>query len=303
MAYASAAGWGNLPNGNWSPVVYSKKVLMSLKKSSVADDITNTDFAGEIKGMGDTVRILKQPIVTVKTLVRGTKIEPQDIVDEDITMSVDQGAYYAYQLDDIEQAFTHVNWMDMAADAAAYALKDNYDLNILNYMQTQVSVANSVGTNVAPVTIGFGPNNDFSPIDLISRLAKILNQRNIPWEDRFLVASPDFFEALRREDSKLIEVQVTGDSKSPVLNAKGLYTMKIHGFSLYESNNAPTSGGYNVILAGHRGSTATATSLLNNETLRSQEVFADITRGKMVWGRKTLRTEALVQAYVDIRDV
>jgi hypothetical protein len=43
MAFSAAAGYGNLPNGVWSPVIYSKKVQLALRKSSVAQAITNSD--------------------------------------------------------------------------------------------------------------------------------------------------------------------------------------------------------------------------------------------------------------------
>lgn len=43
MAFQSAAGYMNLPNGNFSPVIYSKKVQLQFRKSSVAQAITNTD--------------------------------------------------------------------------------------------------------------------------------------------------------------------------------------------------------------------------------------------------------------------
>ena len=53
MAFARSAGYTNLPNGNFTPVVYSKKVLKFFRKSSVVEDITNTDYAGEIENFGD----------------------------------------------------------------------------------------------------------------------------------------------------------------------------------------------------------------------------------------------------------
>jgi hypothetical protein len=43
MAFQAAAGHGNLPNGYFSPTIFSKKALMEFRKSSVAEDITNTD--------------------------------------------------------------------------------------------------------------------------------------------------------------------------------------------------------------------------------------------------------------------
>jgi hypothetical protein len=43
MAFQSVAGYGNLSQGNFSPVIYSKKVQLAFRKSSVAQAITNTD--------------------------------------------------------------------------------------------------------------------------------------------------------------------------------------------------------------------------------------------------------------------
>ena len=61
MAFNTAAGWNNLPNGNFSSVIYSKKVQLAFRKSTIVGDITNSDYFGEIAAQGDTVRIIKEP--------------------------------------------------------------------------------------------------------------------------------------------------------------------------------------------------------------------------------------------------
>lgn len=53
MAFQAAAGWGNLPNGNFSPTIFSQKALKFFRKASVVDDITNSDYFGEIAAYGD----------------------------------------------------------------------------------------------------------------------------------------------------------------------------------------------------------------------------------------------------------
>ena len=57
MAFNSASGHNNLPSGNFTPEIFSQKVLKFFRRASVAEDITNTDYAGEIENFGDTVRI------------------------------------------------------------------------------------------------------------------------------------------------------------------------------------------------------------------------------------------------------
>ena len=134
MAFPSAAGYGNLPNGNFSPVIYSKQVQLAFRKSSVVEDITNNDYFGEIANMGDSVKIIKEPEVSVQSYARGTQITAQDLNDEDFTLTVDQANYFAFKIDDIEAAHSHVNFMSMASDRAAYRLRDQFDQDVLGYL-------------------------------------------------------------------------------------------------------------------------------------------------------------------------
>ena len=148
MAFKQAAGYGNLPNGNFSPVIYSKQVQLAFRKSSVVESITNSDYFGEIAAMGDTVKIIKEPEITVKEYARGTMITPQDLDDEDFSLTVDQANYFAFKIDDIEEAHSHVNFSQLASDRAGYRLKDQYDQEVLGYLSgfKQSSINSVAGT-------------------------------------------------------------------------------------------------------------------------------------------------------------
>ena len=67
MAISRSSGYNNLPNDNFIPEIYSQKVQKFFRTASVVEDITNTDYAGEIENFGDTVRIIKEPVVTVES--------------------------------------------------------------------------------------------------------------------------------------------------------------------------------------------------------------------------------------------
>ena len=134
MAFTSAAGHGNLPNGNFSSVIYSKKVQLAFRKSTVVGDITNSDYFGEISAQGDTVKIIKEPEISVSSYARGTQITAQDLDDEDFSLVVDKANYYAFKIDDIEEAHSHVNFMDLATNRAAYRLADQHDQEVLGYL-------------------------------------------------------------------------------------------------------------------------------------------------------------------------
>lgn len=299
MAFNAAAGYGNLPNGNFSPVIYSQKVLKFFKAVSVVDEITNTEFEGEIANFGDTVRIIKEPDIEVTDYVRGQVVLPQDIVDEDLTMTIDQAKKYAFRMDDIEARHSHVAFAKMAEETAAWKLRDVYDRNVLSLMATSATTSSGTGTSGSEVTVGFSGAN-FTPLNLINRLARMLDDNKVPDDGgRFMVANPQFYEWLGQEDSKYIEANTMGDSETFIRQRK-VGAKPIAGLMLYKSVNAPkNAASKDVILCGHTAATATAKQILKSEVIRSSTTFADEYRGLFVFGRKVLRPEALFAAHVN----
>jgi len=134
MAFQSASGHGNLPNGNFSSIIYSKKVQLAFRKATVTGDITNSDFIGELNSVGDTVRIIKEPEISVSAYSRGTTIAAQDLDDEDFSLVIDKANYFAFKMDDVEESFSHVNFLSLATDRAAHRLADQHDQEVLGYM-------------------------------------------------------------------------------------------------------------------------------------------------------------------------
>ena len=349
MAFPSAQGHGNLPQGNFSPVIYSKKVQKAFRKSSVVEDVTNTDYFGEIANFGDSVRIIKEPEIAIASYKRGTQIVPQDIDDADFTLIVDQANYFAFKIDDIEAAHSHVNFMDLATDRAAYRLRDKFDGEVLGHLAgyeknpSGVWVARSApaGTKADPaagsdellaaqkftrsafLTGGTGTDSIptavtgssvVSPLAIMNRMSRVLDQKNVDTEGRWFVADPVFFELLMDENSKLINNDfAAGQDAGGVLRNGRAVSGLIRGFRVYKSNNLPFLGtgpgttaaagsasNYGLIVAGHDSAVATAQQINKTETYRDPDSFADIVRGMQLYGRKILRSEALVTAAYNV---
>jgi len=153
MAFTTAAGYGNLPNGNFSPVIYSKQVQLAFRKASVAQGVTNSDYFGEIANMGDSVKIIKEPEITVKEYARGTQITAQDLDDDDFSLTIDKANYFAFKVDDIEEKHSHVNFQSLATDRAAYRLADQFDQDVLGYMSGFKQSAIHGNPNTANTTV------------------------------------------------------------------------------------------------------------------------------------------------------
>jgi len=311
MAFASAAGYGNLPNGVFTPAIFSQKVLKKFRKIAVAHQITNNDYAGEIANYGDTVHIISEPDVQVSTYVRGQQVTPTDLIDVDQLLQVDQGNYFSFKVDDIEKAQSHINWESLAADRAAYKLNDAFDSNVLSYINTN-STTSTLGSTGTPTVVALSPSSgQFSPLGLMNRAARTLREQNVPMDDLWCVAPPSFWELLEDENSKLMAVNIMGDAASqirPGIFDGRVVEGKIRGFDCYLSNNLPIGSSGNAtagtgsnywtsILFGHKSAAATATQIVKTESFRDPDSFADVVRGLNVFGRKVLRPEALYNVY------
>jgi len=309
MAFNSASGYNNLPSGNFTPEIFSQKVLKFFRRASVAEDITNTDYAGEIENFGDTVRIIKEPTITVSSYARGSVVNPQDLADDQTTMVVDQANAFAFKIDDIEERQSHVNFEALATSSGAYSLKRKYDANVLQAMADGAgNTGTSVGTAASPIDIT-GSGNEDAAVNLIMTMARILDDQTVPEENRWFVAPPIFYENAFKAGAKFAEVQVTGDGTSPLRNGL-VMAGNIAGFNCYKStalnnsgtdvvtiNSQDTTNDF-VVLAGHMSSTATASHIAKTEVVRSTETFSDIVRGLHVFGRKVIRPEAIVQGVI-----
>ena len=299
-------------NSFFLPSVYSKKVLNFFRKASVVEAITNTDYAGEISSFGDSVKIIKEPVISVSDYTRNSDTTETRLTDQEISLVVDSAKAFKFIVDDIETNMSHVNFKEVASSSAAYALKDSYDAAVLATMFSGVSSsspdhvlgadnATDLGAGVYDGTgnIDLGQTSETDPLDLLARMARLLDEQNVPEEGRWFVAGPDFYEVLSQTSSKLLSVDYNGGQGS-IRN--GLVSSgKLRGFDMYKSNNiASTSNAAGKCLGGHMSSTATANTILSTEVLRDPTSFGDIVRGLHVYGAKVLRDEALVSAFYGI---
>ena len=294
------AGTSGQTNEFFVPEIFSKKIQNFFRKSSVIEAITNTDYAGEIAAFGDTVNIIKEPTITVAAYTRAASTTKQFLSDQELTLVIDKANSFKFIVDDIEEKLSHINFASVGASSAAYTLKDTMDSEVLATMFAGVStsspdhrlggdgngvVSTSFGTN-DPLDMGNG-SSELSPLKIMARMARLLDDSQVPEEGRWFVAKPEFYEELADTDSKLMSSdfnQGDGGVRNGLV-ASG----QIRGFSMYKSSNVPAVSGTNSTgqcLGGHISSTATAQSILNIETLRDTDTFGDIVRGLHVYGRQ-----------------
>jgi len=301
--YFAQSSGSNFSGNNFMPELYSKKVLNFFRKASVAEAITNTDYAGEISAFGDSVKIIKEPVITVDQYERGGAVTATTLTDNEVTLVVDTANAFKFIVDDIESSMSHVNFKEVASSSAAYALRDAFDTGVIAKLFAGVSASSPnhiLGSDSATdlADIGYA-SGEHDPIDVLSHMARLLDEQNVPEEGRWFLANPEFYEQLVQTSSKLMSVDFNAGQGS-IRN--GLVSSgKLRGFDMYKTNNiAATSNAAGKCIAGHISSTCTAQTIINTEVVRDTASFGDIVRGLHVYGAKVLRPEALVSAFYGI---
>jgi hypothetical protein len=289
MAITSASGGFD---GNFSPIIYSKQAQIALRKTAITNAITNNSYFGEIANQGDTVRIQKEPDVTVNALQRHTGITVEKLDDSDFSLTIDKANYFAFKMDDIEEQFSNVDFTSLAADRAAYKMADAMDADVLSYLSGHTTAGAFITTTSGDAQHPTAGNltgelltaNHLDATDFgnLTIAATATAGDSVPLAPRLpgatalsaTTVSPLTVVArmARKMDTANIDsrgrwvcvdpvfVEMLKDEDSRVLNAdfggsglmNGLVLNNLHGFRVYVSNNLPAKG----TGAGTSGTTA-----------------------------------------------
>lgn len=275
--------------------------------------------------MGDKVVIQNIPDIAINTYVPGAGLNYQVPTPSTVELQIDQGKYYAFQVNDLLAMQSQPKLMDMFSNDAGMQMKVAVDSECFFATFTGADSSNqgatagkksagyNLGTVVAPVQFNASAT---SAVDILTRLSSVLDEQNVPETDRALVIDPVSRQALM--NSNLQQAYLTGDSQSIVRNGK---IGGIDRFEVYVSNNLPrgaasgttwTSGDGSqtkaaggtfaqksrVIIACHKSAITFASQFTKTETVRNPSDFGEFVRGLQVYGRKVVKPEAMAVAIV-----
>ena len=263
-------------SGTFIPTLWSAQLAKKFYTATVFSEIANTDWSGELKSMGDKIIINTIPSLTVNKYVVGQGLNYEVPTPSTLELTIDQGLYFAFQVNDVIEYQSKPNLMDMFSNDASMQMKIKVDSTALfnltlNPSYTSLASNNSVnGAGTAPTintvtgagaattynsgaTAGaksgaYNLGTNLAPVALsgsnavsmLTAFSGVLDEANIPETDRFLIIDPLTRNLLMQ--SNIAQAQFMGDSQSMVRNGKiGM----IDRFTVYVSNNLPrgASGG------------------------------------------------------------
>lgn len=309
MVYPVAGGRPNY-SGNFIPEIWSGKLIENFYDATVLSAVSNTDYEGEIRNFGDTVNIRQIPELTIRDYVKGQVLTVENPDKPKIQLLIDKGEYFAAVEDDVDKVQTDITLMDQWTKDASERMKIKIDTRVLPNIAAGADSFNAgadagkqsgsfnLGTTAVPLIITKdGVGGTTSVIDLIVDIGTVLDENNVPEDNRYLIIPAKMAGLIKK--SELKDASLTGDSVSVVRNGRlGM----IDRFTLYMSHNllndtAAGSGGVHII-AGHKYGFTFASQMTNMETIRSESTFGDIVRGLQVYGYKVVKPEAIATAVV-----
>jgi len=289
-------------SGNFIPEIWSGKLIENFYDATVLAAISNTDYEGEIRNMGDTVNIRTTPEITIKTYVKGQTLSVENPDKPKLQLVIDKGEYFACVEDDVDKVQSDINLMDTWSKDASERMKIKIDQRVLTDILPDISADNKgatagrisnnidLGTTGSPVAI-----TKTNVLEYLVDIGTVLDEANCPESGRFVVIPAKMAGMIKKSDLK--DASLTGDSVSILRNGRlGM----IDRFTVYMSHNLSVSSGKFSLVAGHKMGFTFASQMTNMETIRSETTFGNIIRGLQVYGYKVVKPEALAQGIITL---
>lgn len=311
--YPAGSQGNGLKAAGFIPEIWSGKLIEKFYAATVLAAISNTDYEGEIKNQGDTVKIRTKPTITIKDYRADGLLELERPKGSVVDLNIDKGKYFNTILDDVMEVQSDLNNMSMWADDASEQMKIVVDTEVLTDLLGEANPDNrgttagkvsgdinlgATGTPLAVVHDNAGAG-EVDVIDVILRLGQALDEQNIPENGRWLIIPTWFSTYIKR--SELRQAYLSGDAISMLRNGRiGM----VDRFTIYVSNLLPQgvaaglAAGEAAIYAGHSHALTFASQINNVESMRSEMTFGTILRGLQVYGYSVIDNVALAEAIV-----
>lgn len=311
MSYPVAGSpWaGSSPNpayaGIFIPTLWSAKLLEKFYAATVLAAIANTDYEGEIKNHGDTVKIRTRPTIVIEDYEANMDLNIQRPSSDLVELQINKGKYFNLALDDVMEVQSDLDQMSLWAEDASEQFKIAVDTDVLTALATTTDIhADNRGLTAGAISgdINLGTTGASrvvtkdDVIDFIVDTGQVLDEQNIPETGRWMIIPAWMSSLIKRSD--LREASLSGDGTSILRNGRlGM----IDRFTLYLSNLIPVMGQYAdewPILFGTSAALTFAAQFTKMETLRSERSFSNLLRGLQIYGYKVANGVAMGRAVV-----
>ena len=301
------------------PEIYSQKLLKESKEmTDFKNNMTNSDWEGEIKSAGDTVHICTPDLSNI-TIGEGVVPETCDVYPKSLTLTIDKSKSFQFKFNDIEQAQSQFNMMEgyMSSANELMMIEVNKELELAVLADTEVpNIGYGVSADTdsaaftftsATITAAFNrlkrtlqDNKALSPAGFYTFKG---NKEQALQLAPVVTISPALFEELVNS-TVLTHPTAQGDDilyKGVVGQIAGMKIFVDTILSSISGNDgtkyyvADETNRQYVVIAGTKMGITFAEQYNKVEKLRDPQTFADIGRALYLYGYKITNPKSLVK--------
>jgi hypothetical protein len=272
------------------PEIWAAKLLMTKEKKLVYGALANRNYEGEIKRVGDRVKISQIGDITINTYTKNSTsaLTIQFLSDAQLMLDIDQAKTFAFRVDDIDTAQTDIAFMSEAMRKSGYKLNDTAD----QYLAGKYTGC-GISRNTSNACVDLTSTNVVTEFLMTGQL---MDEGNADREGRFAAIPPWVLTKLT-----IAGIDTLTDNNPTFLNG---FIGRALGFDFYVSNNVSkdsTAFAGCKVICGIKGETFTfAEQLIKIETYRqTDEGFGDVIKGLHVYGGRILQADVSAVNFMD----
>ena len=268
------------------PTVWSETLYRQLDKEYIAVKNCAREFEGDIKNMGDTVKIIGLNPINVFDYTKNTDMSaPGELSDNVRMLTVNRAKAFNFVIDDIEAAQTSPAIMKEAMRVAASALSNEADKYIYSLYET-VPTENVIKSDSL---------TSDGVLDLLLNAQQKLLEKNVPGNEEIVLEVPPCVAA------KIIKAKIMNGTSNEEELDKGCIG-KFLGFRIYVSNNIVNAQNYHKCFARTKRAIAFAEQINEVEAYRPEKRFADAVKGLHLYGAKVVYPDEILVLDISVGD-
>lgn len=312
----SVARVGGMPDytvsgtSDFIPEIWSTKLIEKWYDATVLTHISNTNYEGEIKNQGDTVRIRTRGSVPWHTYQKGAIISPPDRISAaSIDLLIDKGKYAYFGIDDIDKYQSDIDLMGQWAEDSLEQEKIDLDTEVLAWISGnddatnrgatagRISAAYDLGVSTAPVEL-----TSANIVKYILMAGGALGENNVPQGGWFFIMPEAAAVLLRNSDVK--DASMMGDNQSTLRSGR---LGRLGNFTLYASNLLPSVADPTTgqlcfdMIFGHPYGITYASQFLETDYIDKPETtFGKFIKTLHVYGYQMIKPAAVGHLYATV---
>lgn len=278
-------------------------ILGKLNKSLVAGDVVSRDYEALLVPGGASVKIPSIGAVSASAYTRDSTITYSGLGGSSQNLELNKEYYYAYSVDDVNDALAYANVANQIVVDASHALRDSADSYLLTDLfvngatttsGTGARALGAAGSAVSVYGYGTGSLNGSGALAYLGRMSQRLDEADVPFEDRWCICPPWFNSYLVQEKC------LTAPSVDANLAYANGRVGRAGGFDIRVSTNLTN---YNAaasnIFCGHRKAVEFVGKVINSEIFKMRETkFAVGVSSIYVFGAVVQRPTGLAMGFI-----